>query len=432
MRIRSRSLVVAGCLSTLVLPFASPAQAASGSYSGNGDVQLRAAAGETLNVTAWFAAEGLFQERNVLSMATGDRPISFTGCANAPWAQERGDVHCVDTPTRSIAIDAGTSGDYTSVTAYSEDSPMTIRVDASGTTGGGSLTGSSRGSVTLLGGAGSEWIELGDREIAGSQLRSRSGGGNDIVLIANAGPDAVVAADAGAGADDVSFSGRARRVGISLGAGNDEMASSGGARERVTISGGGGDDVIEAMNGPMSINGGAGNDLFEPDQNPQPPGTGGVPADPTPGDVVRGGAGKDALAIGGEGRAGRMTRISLDGRPNDGHKGERDNYHPDLELITVASYIPAVVSGSKGAETISLNGTGRNLGLGGADRLTGGSVIVGGPGRDTVIGSSETRTIRAQDGQRDTIRCSPDGATLVYADRVDVVSRHTCAKVRRK
>ena len=148
----------------------------------------------------------------------------------------------------------------------------------------------------------------------------------------------------------------------------------------------------------------------------------------------------------------RPVRIVLDGKPNDGERGERDN------LVSIegvwAGAGDDVVIGSPGAQHM-YGGAGRDLlrGGGGPDRLIGGDryvgtgvllgsadrleggagpdildgeggrdLILGGSGRDTLDGGRGRDRIRAGEGDRDWVLCGR-GFDRLVASTADVVMR---------
>jgi Ca2+-binding RTX toxin-like protein len=71
-------------------------------------------------------------------------------------------------------------------------------------------------------------------------------------------------------------------------------------------------------------------------------------------------------------------------------------------------------------------------GLAGNDVLRGGAGndrLDGGPGGDLLLGGPGNDTIRAQDGQRDTVDCGP-GHDIAYVDRVDKITH--CEVIHRR
>jgi hypothetical protein len=187
---------------------------------------------------------------------------------------------------------------------------------------------------------------------------------------------------------------------------------------RLVAHGQAGDDTFRiALRSRVS--GGAGQDLFFLDTDPEATYPGwGVPVKPRPGDVVRGGTGRDTVVLD---RPGRRTplRISLDDRANDGEPGERDDYGSDVEDVIVRR-VPATVIGSVADNHIELTAGGTAHGGPGDDVLVGGTRLVGGTGFDVLLAGADTAVVRADDGARDVIRCSGD--TVVHADSVDTVT----------
>lgn len=149
----------------------------------------------------------------------------------------------------------------------------------------------------------------------------------------------------------------------------------------------------------------------------------------------------------------RPLRVLLDGRPNDGARGERDNVLSIEGVWTGAG--DDVVIGNAGAEYM-FGGAGRDLlrGNGGADRLIGGDklrrrsdiplgsadrleggagpdvldgqggrdLLVGGSGRDTIDGGRGADRIRSGDSDRDWVLCGR-GFDRLAASAADVTMR---------
>jgi Ca2+-binding RTX toxin-like protein len=120
-------------------------------------------------------------------------------------------------------------------------------------------------------------------------------------------------------------------------------------------------------------------------------------------DLLRGKAGDDVL-VGGPGRdwlfgdAGSDTadysdrtaslHISLDGRFDDGERGERDNVFPDVENVVGGSGNDVIVGSSR---------ANRLEGRGGNDTITGGA------GADRLYGGDGDDTLDARDGITDAV-----------------------------
>lgn len=147
------------------------------------------------------------------------------------------------------------------------------------------------------------------------------------------------------------------------------------------LSGRGGDDVLR---------GGAGDDVLSGDRGA---------------DVVEGGPGRDRTSYATIFVPGPV-RVTLDKLPNDGEGGEGDRIGRDVEVV---------VGTTTGADLLAAGETGATLlGLGGEDRL------VGGTGPDVLDGGDGNDRIAALDGVRDEVRCG-GGVDLVIADAFDVL-----------
>ena len=141
-----------------------------------------------------------------------------------------------------------------------------------------------------------------------------------------------------------------------------------GGDDRDLLDGGDGPDSVSGRGRNDSLDGGAGDDILRSG-----------PGD----DELTGSAGNDDLG-GGTGqdsvwyrRRGRV-RITLDGRPNDGMRGERDWIRRDVEN---ASGSGTLIGNSR---SNYLYGSGHIRGGGGNDSLSGDGRLVGGSGADSI------------------------------------------------
>ena len=157
--------------------------------------------------------------------------------------------------------------------------------------------------------------------------------------------------------------------------------------------------------------------------------------------------------------------VSLDGQPDDGEAGERDNVGSDVEAVwgsrgpdtLTGDDAPNSLFGGPGADTLQGAGGDDTLdggpgndavdGGAGQDRLSGGEdddTITGGAGRDSVFGDFTDCTvgggcpagndrIEVVDGEQDQVQCGP-GADVVDADARDVTATdpiNNCESVAR-
>ncbi len=122
-------------------------------------------------------------------------------------------------------------------------------------------------------------------------------------------------------------------------------------------------------------------------------------------DVVEGGPGRDRTSYATIFVPGPV-RVTLDKLPNDGESREGDRIGRDVEVVEGTSTAADLLAAGESGATL--------LGLGGEDRL------VGGTGRDGLDGGEGGDRIAALDGVRDEVRCGP-GADLVIADAFDVL-----------
>jgi Ca2+-binding RTX toxin-like protein len=318
---------------------------------------------------------------------------------------------------------------YDTVTYEGRASPVTLSLDAAANDGdpgeqdwigndvekvvGGSgddvITGSV-GSDYLDGGAGSDTVEggEGDDVLDGGRGDEGSdhlfgGNGNDTINGRN-GDDELVG---GTGDDDVAGGGGTDS--IRGDDGNDKLRGGPGHDD---IFGGSGNDVIQGGDPLLpgadtgdNLHGGPGKDLLDGGDG---------------GDLLAGGPGSDVL-IGGRGldvgdysdSAGPVS-ITLDGQPNDGETGERDNFGADIESAR----------GGNGKDLLSGN-AGDNTLTGGA----GDDFLVGAQGADRLNGNDGNDAILSRDSARDVINCGR-GFDLAIVDDRDIV-RDNCELVDR-
>lgn len=202
-----------------------------------------------------------------------------------------------------------------------------------------------------------------------------------------------------------------------LGDRNDTLRLNGrprGAREGSTILDGSGNDVVYGsaigdtfFNGPGRdrLSGRGGDDTLYS-------GTGA--------DVLSGGPGRDTVdydaPVGSQRRTG--VRADLDGRADDGARGEHDRIRPDVENLSGTKYADRLTGNGRANEIVGGGGADRIFGLGGndtIDALLGSAVVYPGGGADRVLGG---RIVHSRDSRRDTI--SSCGRAIV--DRRDRVS----------
>ena len=182
-----------------------------------------------------------------------------------------------------------------------------------------------------------------------------------------------------------------------------------GARSGDTIDAGPGDDELHGAEGTDQLHGGPGADL------------------------IRGGEHRDILPPYGN---GTPVDITLDDRPGDGPPGEDDDVGSDVELINGTVHGDRLIGSDN--DDILRGGGGQNTvdGRGGADVLSGGGRLVGGPGADLIttggeelpnaLVAGEPTVVEALDGEHDTIACAP-GSPQLTIDPFDALGG--CAPV---
>lgn len=308
-----------------------------------------------------------------------------------------------------------------------------------------------------------------------------SGAGNDTLTGGGGGGGEAIEFDAGSG-DDLLF--EVRAASITGGEGNDTMTGVFGD----TVRGGAGDDRIERAGGAVfgddgndliigasNVNGGAGNDIITL-QLPVP-GNDGTLSEDDPPLILRGGPGNDLLSASGRnfelhGDDGddeiRVSAFHIPGDPdlsyddsvtgrsrafggegNDTMFGGTGGNHLEGNAGNDRIYIPSgYASGGGGrdrlvgqAEAVRFNGGDGNdhlsapglatlIGGAGDDLLTGGTLLRGGDGRDTLVaalpratllGDAGDDTFFTRDGKIDTLDGGADEDTATV-DALDVLT----------
>ena len=279
--------------------------------------------------------------------------------------------------------------------------------------------------VTVTAGDGSDDGEPGEGDDVGVGVSSIQGGsGNDSLdghgtvsqLIGGDGDDSLRRADnqeGGAGddrlSDGVNLSGGPGKDRIEVEAGESNLLFGGPGNDM--IRGGSGRDYISGGTGRDRLYGGAGNDNLDSE--------GAAVLDGGPGDdsftssyphgrqEFVGGAGKDRWW---SNRSQPTVWVSLDGRANDGPRGQRDN----LLSIEDVSAAQGTLVGSSRADVLELTGAGGVIdGRGGDDVIIGRGLLRGGRGHDRITvpipgprrSFLNSSRIDAADGARDRIRC---------------------------
>ncbi len=135
-------------------------------------------------------------------------------------------------------------------------------------------------------------------------------------------------------------------------------------------------------------------------------------------DSLDGGKGTDVASF-----LCRTCRVSLDGKANDGRKGERDNIQVENVLIrsSIFDEDAGTIKFGSGRDLIE-GDKGRNFlaGYRGKDR------IIGSAGMDTLRGGDDDDRLHALDGERDEVDCGK-GEDRAIVDEMDEV--HHCEEV---
>ena len=369
----------------LVVATTSPATAVTGSWSGG---ELRIVVQPEDGDLTLDVFDDVYGD-HVYVTSTPNLDLSAFGCLGGPepvrtWA-------CAG-PVQRVVVDGG-EGRADITASFNQMPSFDI------------TTGSSGGTV----------------EITGAEATVTGGDGSDEVTAYVTG----LTADLGPGDDLLRWVFEADDASVTLGAGDDRLAALPGGTNalldnhhhgRIDLSAGRGADDVTASGRTLHARGGAGDDRFAPDATSYFWGEG-EDSPVQSGDVVLGGPGVDTVVLANRSRS-QPVRITLDGRANDGRRGEKDNY--SVENVVVR-YVAATVLGNSADNRIELFGGGTARGGPGADVLRGGTVLVGGPGRDVILADDETRLVSAADGVRDEIDCTTR-RTIVHADPQDAVS----------
>jgi len=254
------------------------------------------------------------------------------------------------------------------------------------------------GSDTVDGGTGNDAIDGGagdagdDRLIGGDGLDTLTGNAGNDRLEGGADRDVIAGggdadrADGGDGNDSIT-GGPGGDILLSGGAGDDQINGSVPA-----LVGEDGGDVLDGGPGADALDGGPGNDRL----------TGGTGVDD-----FNGGTGRDRALY--EDKTAAVA-VTLNGRADDGVRGENDNVKPDVEDV-----------GGGGQEDTFTGSTNANVldGGSGEDYADG----AGGSG-DDLLGGRDRDVLRARDRRRDVVDCgSGGGADFAIVDRIDVVRR---------
>ena len=257
--------------------------------------------------------------------------------------------------------------------------------------------------------AGSRGVELngdGDLDYIGvfGTMDFRTHGGSDsLSSLGGQGTGAPVADSvsvlAGPGQDRASF-GAGQLVGFDGGSGDDRAVASGA--ERAGLSGDLGDDVLIGSSGEDYLRPGAEADIvLGMDGRDYVLGTDdGVQGD----DVISGGGGIDTFSAGADDPLVPFS-VRLDGLPNDGWIGERDNI-AEFEWVLGTSADDTLVGNDRGNVLI---------GYAGDDDITGGH------GRDRLVGGQGNDVFHAADGRVDRIWGGKQEDTATDRDDVDNV-----------
>jgi len=302
-------------------------------------------------------------------------------------------------PPGSLEADTLSGGDGNDTAYYDQRvAPLTITLDDVATDG-----------------------EAGEGDDVASDVENVIGGHASDVLAGSAAPNMLDGRD---GNDTISgndgndtITGANGEDNLDGGAGIDSLWGGGGGD---TLAGSAGDDTLNGGAGVDSLDGGDGNDTL----NGAEPNLVGADGDDTlsggaGADALHGGPGNDAMdggpgadtISGDDGLEDKLTyraratgvTVTLDGKPNDGERDERDNVASDVEIVIGAS-LDDNLEGDRGDNTFD-GGLGEDF-------------LRGNAGFDTLDAGGASDLIWARDGTRDTVDCG-GGGDLVVMDRND-------------
>ena len=413
LRTSRRPLSVVGIAALCLLLLPSTASAAGHARVSNGTLTYDGGAEDNQPTLSWDGDTYTLTDWGAGTVAAGAGCSSSSGPAGPMPI-----VTCDGGGVDAILIRTGGGNDVAQVEVGTV-LPAGVRLTVQLGDGADSWSGSRATADIVHGGAGNDTIEgYGGRD------KLHDDGGNDTI-------------DGGAGNDRISGGSGADTLRGTVG--NDTVYGQGGKDHlygnagRDTLRGGDGNDYLSGGLGADRMAGDAGNDRLLDDHRGQ--------AKPSrSADVLVGGPGRDTADY--SYRLGEATplRLSLDGRANDGAKGEDDKLADTVENIIggirsdviIGSAARNVLRGLEGNDVIrGRGGNDRLHGDSGGDRLEGGAgadVLEGWWGEDTVIGGSGTDVLRggvdddvlkADDRSGDEVSCG-GGRDRAVVDSRDV------------
>ncbi len=257
------------------------------------------------------------------------------------------------------------------------------------------------GNDTLIGGAGDDELNGEPPPFIGpgGGADNLDGGPGADFLNGGSGPDIVNGGDDAdrvfgyAGADDLDGG---RGSDLVIGGDEDDAIKGGEGDDRL------GDDAMSTTTGfppdrgNDAFDGGPGDDLLRPGLGP----TQGIADN----DTLNGGAGRDTVTY--EQRTSAVT-ASIDGAPDDGSAGERDNVGLDVERLVGGRAADRLGGGPNNDNIDGFTGADTLTGGPGDDTLDGGVLdaesdnVSGGAGDDLVRGNAGDDTLNGEDGRDD-------------------------------
>lgn len=206
---------------------------------------------------------------------------------------------------------------------------------------------------------------------------------------------------------------------VIIGGAGDDSLYGGGGRDR--LEGGADDDYLLGQGGNDNLSGGSGGDAFYAD-----PGADGN-------DVISGGSGEDRVSYSDR---SKPLRLTLDGKANDGAKGEKDLIRGDVEDLYGGSKADVLIG--NGADNYLRGNDGGDVlkGMGGGDSFSpddGNDSVFGGsgddnlsnsPGQDRMFGEAGDDYLYAGDGNdgRDVFSGGPGVDSITFYQRTNSVT----------
>lgn len=406
---RSIAVLTVAAMSVMLLPGIAHA---AGTVTRSGSTLTYTGGWEASSLTIGW--DGTNVEFSDLSTTISGAPCNING--GDFWGGGGNFADCPAAGITAVVVRTAGGDDTVQVDSFPSNRRLTVYLGD----GRDSYTGGRTIRDIVRGGAGNDSIDgrggndalYGD----GGSDRIDGDGGNDTI-------------SGGFGADKLF--GRTGNDVISGGAGNDQLEGNPGGDR---LNGGPGADHLSGGLGADNINGAGGNDRLLDDHR-------GVDRSFLSPDTLVGGRGRDTVDYSYRRGEATRLRLSIDGRRNDGARGEGDLIAGSVENIIggllndriIGSKKPNSLAGRGGDDVIyGRGGNDRLFGESGHDGLSGGpgsDLLDGWFGRDTLVGGGAADVLRggadnddliSRDRYRDSVQCGSgvDRAAVDGRDRV--------------